>query len=152
MKNVKIGIVVAEFNDKITSLMLTEAINHAERIDAVVTFVCKVPGSFDTPLMVKILLEKKEVEAVATLGAIIKGDTLHDEVIANVLSMKLAELSLHYDKPVSFGISGPGMTWDQGIKRAKEYSKRSVETAVTMVTRTRAARALHPKKFPGLIK
>ncbi len=143
---------VAEFNDKITSLMLTEAMNHAKKVGATITFVCKVPGSFDTPLMVKILLEKTEVDAVATLGAIIKGDTLHDEVIATVLSEKLAGLSLRYDKPVSLGISGPGMTWNQGIKRAKEYSRRSVETAVTMVIRTRAIRNLHSKKFPVLIK
>ena len=143
---------VAEFNDKITSLMLTEAMNHAKKVGATITFVCKVPGSFDTPLMVKILLEKTEVDAVATLGAIIKGDTLHDEVIATVLSEKLAGLSLRYDKPVSLGISGPGMTWNQGIKRAKEYSRRSVETAVTMVIRTRAVRNLHSKKFPVLIK
>ena len=152
MKKVKIGIVVAEFNDKITSLMLTEAMNHAKKVGATITFVCKVPGSFDTPLMVKILLEKTEVDAVATLGAIIKGDTLHDEVIATVLSEKLAGLSLRYDKPVSLGISGPGMTWNQGIKRAKEYSRRSVETVVTMVIRTRAVRNLHSKKFPVLIK
>lgn len=143
---------VAEFNEGITSLMLKEAMNHAKRVGAVITFICKVPGSFDTPIMVKSLLEKPEVEAVATLGAIIKGDTLHDEVIAHVLSEKLTELSLRYDKPVSLGISGPGMTWDQGIKRAKEYSRRSVETAVKMVIRTRAVRNLHPKKYPAMIK
>ncbi|MFQ6010990.1 MAG: 6,7-dimethyl-8-ribityllumazine synthase [Nitrososphaerales archaeon] len=152
MENIKLGLVVAEFNEKITSVMLTEALQHAKKVGCTITFVCKVPGSFDTPLMVKSLLEKKEVDAVATLGAILKGDTLHDEVIANVLSEKLAELSLRYDKPVSLGISGPGMTWDQGSKRAKEYSRRAIEAAMKMTTRTQAVKDIRPKKYPVLIK
>ncbi len=152
MEKVKIGLVVAEFNEEITSIMLTEALHHAKKVGAIITFVCKVPGSFDTPIMAKILLEKTEVEAVATLGAIVKGDTLHDEVISYVLSEKLAELSLRYDKPVSLGISGPGMTWNQGIKRAKEYSRRSIETAVEMTIRTRAVRNSRSTKYPVMIK
>ena len=85
------------------------------------------------PLMIQMLLEKSDVDAVVTLGAIVKGETGHDQVIANTLASKASELSLRYKKPVTLGVSGPSMTWKQADERAEEYANRSVESAVKMV-------------------
>jgi 6,7-dimethyl-8-ribityllumazine synthase len=130
---VKLGIVVAEFNWPITSKMLDQALNHASTLNAKPIFVCKVPGAYDMPLIIQMLLEKSDVEAVVTLGAIVKGETGHDQVIANTLASKASELSLRYHKPVALGVSGPSMTWEQAAERAQEYAHRSVESAVKMV-------------------
>ncbi|HKM77251.1 MAG TPA: 6,7-dimethyl-8-ribityllumazine synthase [Candidatus Bathyarchaeia archaeon] len=130
---IKLGIVVAEFNSAITAKMLDQALKHATELNAKPTYVCKVPGAYDMPLMIQMLLEKGDVDAVVTLGAIVKGETDHDQVIANALASKASDLSLRYKKPVTLGVSGPSMTWEQAAERAEEYANRSVESAVKMV-------------------
>ena len=105
----KIAIVVSEFNKEITSRMLSIAQEKAKSLGITISYTCKVPGAYDMPIIVDALLQKKNVDGVVTLGAIIKGQTKHDEVIANSSSKTLSELSLKYKKPVSLGISGPGM-------------------------------------------
>ncbi len=131
--DIKLGIVVAEFNWEITRRMLDQALKHATELKANTTYVCKVPGAYDMPLAIQMLLEKEDVDAVVTLGAIVKGETRHDEVIANSLASKAADLSMQHRKPVTLGVSGPSMTWEQATARAEEYAIRSVESAVRMV-------------------
>ena len=137
--DIKLGIVVAEFNSEITHKMLDQALKHAAELKANTTYVCKVPGAYDMPLVVQMLLEKEDVDAVVTLGAIVKGDTAHDEVIAHSLASNAAHLSLQHRKPVTLGVSGPAMTWKQATARAEEYANRSVESAVKMVQLLRNA-------------
>ncbi len=76
--------------------------------------------------------KKKEVDAVVTLGAIIKGQTKHDEVIANSTAKSLTELSLKYQKPVSLGISGPGMQERHAYARIRPVAERAVEAVVKL--------------------
>jgi len=134
---VKLALVVAEFNSELTDKMLKEASRRADELNAQVTYVCKVPGSFDMPLTIQTLLEKNDVDAVATLGAIVQGETKHDEVIAHALAHAIADLSMRYRKPVSLGVAGPGMTWEQAEARAEEYASRGVQAAVKMTVRQR---------------
>lgn len=144
-ESVKVAIVVSEFNWEITGKMLEEAKRFAREIGAEVSYVCHVPGSFDMPLAIKSLLEKEDVDCVATLGAIVKGETMHDEIIAHQVFRKIVDLSINYGKPVSLGISGPGMTMEQGMARIVEYAKRSVNAAVKMAKRMSLLRGLSYK-------
>lgn len=130
---VNLGFVVSEFNYDISSKMLERAKEHADFLGAKVVEVITVPGSFDIPLAVKKLLERKDIDGVVTLGAIIKGETGHDEVIASQLSRKITDLSLDYDKPVSLGVSGPDQTRAQATSRVDGYSKRAVEATVKLI-------------------
>jgi len=130
---VNIGLVVADFNSAITRKMLDQAIKRTQELDARVTYVCRVPGSFDMPIVLQDLLEKKDVDAIATLGAIVQGETAHDEIIAATLSNQISALSIKFRKPVALGVSGPRETWSQAEARAEEYANRSVEAAVTLV-------------------
>lgn len=134
-KTVRLGIVVSEFNNKITSGMLDGAAKRAGSLAASVKYVCYVPGTFDMPLMVENLLRRKDVDAVVTLGAVIRGETKHDEVIVNNASRLIADLSLKYGKPVTLGISGPDMNEEQARDRINALSKRAVTAAVKMVGR-----------------
>lgn len=131
----RIGIVVSEFNHEITSKMLERAKKHAETLDVDVKYICYVPGTFDMPLMIENLLKKKDVDAIVTLGAIIKGETKHDELIANNASRLIADLSLKYGKPVSLGVSGPDMTASQAKDRINVVAVRAVNAAVRMSNR-----------------
>ena len=101
----KIGIVVSEYNYDITMNMLQRAEEEAKFLGAEVARVFKVPGTFDIPLGVQTLLNQKEIDGVVTLGAVIKGETDHDEVIMNNAARKIADLSLEFSKPVALILS-----------------------------------------------
>ncbi len=133
---VRIGIVASEFNYDVTYAMVELAKEQAAFLGAEITHIVKVPGTFDMPLAVKKLLEKKNVDGVVTLGAVIEGETKHDEIIMQHASRKIADLALEYNKPVSLGVSGPGLTRLQAHERV-EYAKRAVESVVKMVQRMR---------------
>jgi 6,7-dimethyl-8-ribityllumazine synthase len=134
---VNLGFVIAEFNRDITYMMEKVAEEHAEFLGAKVKYKIVVPGVFDMPLAVKKLLEKDDVDAVVTIGCVIEGETEHDEIVVHNAARKIADLSLQYDKPVTLGISGPGMTRLQAQERV-DYGKRAVEAAVKMVKRLKA--------------
>ena len=122
-----IAIVVSEFNDNVTSRMHKVALEKARELKLNVKYECKVPGVFDMPLVIDTLLQKKDIDAVVTLGAIIKGQTKHDEVIASVIAARISKLSIKHQKPISLGISGPGMSERQAFARIRPVSERAVE-------------------------
>lgn len=124
-----IAIVVAEFNSEITSKMLDLAIERAKVLKMNVKYTSKVPGVFDMPLLIDILLQKKDVDAVVTLGAVIQGQTKHDELISHVTAKALADLSIKYQKPVTLGITGPGMSDRQAHQRIRPVAERAIEAA-----------------------
>ncbi len=134
MKSYRLGFVVAEFNFDITSMMLERAKSQVEFLDAEITKTIFVPGVFDMPLAIKKLLEMDEVDAVVTLGTVIEGETEHDEIVAGHASRKIADLALEYGKPVSLGITGPGMTRLQAEKRI-EKGRDAVDAAIKMLKR-----------------
>lgn len=141
MNKIRIAIVVSEFNSDITLEMLDNAKRQAERLHAYIRYVCYVPGSFDMPLIVEELLKKKDVDAAVTLGAIIKGETRHDEIIADNAARLIADLSIKHGKPVSLGISGPDMTLEQAKDRIEIVAKRAVNAAVNMAIRIKKLRS-----------
>lgn len=129
----KLGMVVSTFNSEITGEMSKKAQQRAKELGAKIVKLIEVPGSFEIPLAVKELLEDKEIEGVITIGTIIKGGTDHDTVVAHSVARKLLDLSVEYGKPVSLGISGPNITWQQSEKRIEEYAIRAVDSVVKML-------------------
>ena len=129
-----IAIVVAEFNQDITSKMLNVALEKAKSLKLNIKYTCKVPGVFDMLLVIDTLLQKKEIDAVITLGAVIKGQTKHDELIANVTARVLTDLSIKHQKPVSLGITGPGMSDRQAHARIRPVAERAVEAVEKIMT------------------
>ncbi len=125
-----IAIVGTEFNEKVTNRIMDVAQEKAKLLKLNVKHTCKVQGAYDVPIIVNALLQKKDVDAVVTLGAIIKGQTKHDEVIANSTANSLTELSLKYQKPVSLGISGPGMQERHAYARIRPVAERAVEAVI----------------------
>lgn len=142
MAKVRIGIVVSEFNNEITFDMLNEAKKHiaSKHNNAKLLYTCKVPGVFDMPLMVEELLKKKNIDAVVTLGAVIKGETSHDKVITNSTVNLIGELSLKHRKPVSLGITGPDMTFEQAEARITPVTQHAINAAILMTRRLKKIR------------
>lgn len=136
-EKVRLGIVVSEFNYDVTYLMLQRALNHAKFLGAEIKYVVKVPGAFEIPLATRKLLEKNDVDGVVALGAVIQGETKHDELVASQAGRKIMDLMIEYGKPVSLGIIGPGASRIQALERVDDYARRAVEAAIKMVRRLR---------------
>jgi len=130
MKN--IALVVSEFNKEITSKMEKNVEKVASSLGVKITKKIYVPGAFEIPFAANKLLKDKKIDAVVVLGVIIRGETGHDKIIVSSIAPKLIDLSLEYNKPVGFGVIGPGVTWQQAKKRAIEYSNRAVKTALEL--------------------
>ncbi|MDR3283437.1 MAG: 6,7-dimethyl-8-ribityllumazine synthase [Candidatus Methanoplasma sp.] len=134
MKAYKLGLVAAEFNFDVTSMMIERAKAEADFLDVKITKTIMVPGVMEIPLAVQTLLEKGDVDAVITLGAVIKGETKHDEVVIAQASRLISDLQLKHGKPVAFGVTGPDMTQLQAMDRI-EKGRDVVDTAVKMLKR-----------------
>jgi 6,7-dimethyl-8-ribityllumazine synthase len=134
MKRYNIGIVVSEFSFDITSMMLERAKAHAEFLEVNVAKIMQVPGVFDMPLAVKRMVQDKDIDGVVTLGVVIEGETEHDDIVITNTARKIADLAVEYGKPISLGITGPGMTRLQAEDRI-EKGRDAVESCVKMLKR-----------------
>ena len=134
MAKYKVGIVVSEFNFDITSMMLERAISHAEFLDVEVSKIIKVPGVFDMPIAIKKLVSDENIDGVVTLGCVIEGETEHDQIVIQQTSRKITDLSVESGKPVTLGISGPGMTRLQAEDRI-EKARDAMESCVKLLKR-----------------
>ncbi|MFZ5500298.1 MAG: 6,7-dimethyl-8-ribityllumazine synthase, partial [Candidatus Micrarchaeota archaeon] len=92
-----------------------------------------VPGVYDMPLVVKKMLMDKSIDAVVALGAVVKGETAHDEVITKDVAKRLGELSLQFNKPVALGIIGHNAERKKAEERADEYAVRATEAALDLL-------------------
>src|SRR3970282_368925 len=108
-----IAIVVSEFNEEVTSRMLSVAEEKAKMMKLKINYTCKAPGAYDMPIIVDALLQTK-----------------HDEVIAHSTAHALTALSIKYQKPVSLGITGPGMQERHAYARIRPVAERAVESVV----------------------
>jgi 6,7-dimethyl-8-ribityllumazine synthase len=134
MKKYNLGIVVSEYNFDITSMMLERAKAQADFLEVNVAKVVTVPGVFDMPLAVKKLLLIKGIDAVVTLGAVIEGETEHDDIVITNAARKMTDLSVEFEKPVGLGVTGPGMTRLQAQDRVEKAGE-VVESVVKMLKR-----------------
>ena len=107
-KGRKVGIVVSRFNERISKELLDGALLALNQLgvgEEDIT-VLWVPGSFEIPLGVKKMLERKNDahDGVIALGCLIRGETPHFDYIATEVAKGIAKLSLDFGKPVIFGV------------------------------------------------
>ena len=130
---VRLGLVVSQFNKErpITQEMADAGRAAAADRGAEIVAEIPVPGAYDTPLAADRLARRDDVDAVAVLGAIVSGDTDHDQVIADAAAQGLTDVSLDRDTPVALGITGPGMTAEEAADRT-DYGATAVESAIEL--------------------
>ncbi len=127
----RLAIVAAEFNREVTDLMVEKALERAKQRGVRVASVVRVPGTFEIPLAVQRLLARADIDAAVAIGAVIKGETLHDEALMAAVPQALLDVGLRIGKPVGLGITGPGMTDEQAIARADKGAD-AVDAALAM--------------------
>ncbi len=104
--NIKMGIVVARFNEFITSKLLGGAMDGLLRHDVREEdiHVAWVPGAFEIPLIASKMAKSGKYDAVICLGAVIRGATSHYDYVCNEVSKGIATVSMNSDIPVMFGV------------------------------------------------
>ncbi|MFB6080835.1 MAG: 6,7-dimethyl-8-ribityllumazine synthase [Haloferacaceae archaeon] len=129
---VRLGLVVARYNASVTEPMAEAAREAVADCAATLVETVEVPGSYDAPLAADRLARRDDVDAVAVVGAIVSGDTAHDRVIGRAAASALTDVSLDRDTPVTFGVSGPGMSGAEARERIDKGAE-AVNAAVEMV-------------------
>jgi len=121
--SLKVAIVIARFNDLITSKLLSGCLDCLSRhgIDISETSsqldIAWVPGSFELPIISQELARKDKYEVVITLGAVIRGDTPHFDVVVSEASKGIATVSRETGVPIIFGVLTTD-TMQQALERA----------------------------------
>lgn len=134
----RFAIIVSRYNSAITDKLLQGAIAtlvakgaRENRID-----VYRVPGAWEIPVMAK-KTAAQHYDAVLCLGAVIKGETTHDQYINQQVSHSLGEITLQFEKPVAFGILTCN-NMEQAIHRcggnAGNKGVECAETALEMIS------------------
>lgn len=116
--DLKIGIVVARFNEFINNKLLSGALDGLKRhgLKEEDITVAWVPGAFEIPLIAK-KMASKDFDAVICLGTVIRGATSHYDYVCAEVSKGVAQVGLQSEKPVIFGVLTTD-TIEQAIERA----------------------------------
>jgi 6,7-dimethyl-8-ribityllumazine synthase len=102
----RVGIVLSRFNSEIGSGLLAGALRalaEAGLADEDVT-LATVPGALETPLVLQRLAQSGDYDALVALGAVIRGETYHFEIVANESARGVSEVALQFGVPVGNGI------------------------------------------------
>jgi len=102
----KVGIVMARFNLPICEALLSSCVNELKRLgvaDADMT-IANVPGALEVPLVLQTMAQSGCFDALVALGAVIRGDTYHFEVVSNDACRAIMEVQLDTGIPIANGI------------------------------------------------
>lgn len=105
-EGMKVGIVVARFNEFIVSKLVAGAQDALVRHDVKEEDIdlAWVPGAFEIPLIASKMAKSGKYDAVIALGAVIRGSTTHYDYVCSEVSKGIANVSLNSDIPVMFGV------------------------------------------------
>ncbi|MCG6190978.1 6,7-dimethyl-8-ribityllumazine synthase [Maribellus maritimus] len=134
-QNIRFGIVVAEWNQKITFALAEGAISTLKKHGATDEniLVKYVPGSFELPLGAQYFAEMENVDAIIILGCVIQGETRHFDFICQGVTQGTIDLNLKYNKPFIFGVLTTE-NQQQALDRAGgKHGNKGDEAAITAI-------------------
>ena len=101
-----IAIVVSEYNENITGKLCKAAVQtlQASGINDADIHIAKVPGAWELTYAAQLMVMQPNCRGVIALGAVIKGETTHDQHLNRAVSMGLMQLSLDHNKPIALGL------------------------------------------------
>lgn len=138
------AIVVSRFNSFITERLLEGAVDALVRSGARAEdiTVVRCPGAFEIPSVVGQVLGARSYDAVITLGCLIKGDTIHFDLIAAETARGVSQMAAAFEVPVTFGVLTTD-TLEQAINRAgAKAGNKGAEAAMAAVEQVRLYRAI----------
>lgn len=133
--DMKVGIVVSEWNSEITEALSQGAYNtllkHGAKKENIVKVT--VPGTFELTLGAQLMAESADVDAVICLGCVIQGETRHFDFICQGVTQGITTLNMEYNMPFIFGVLTTD-TQEQARERAGgKHGNKGDEAAVTAI-------------------
>jgi 6,7-dimethyl-8-ribityllumazine synthase len=130
----RIGIVVSQFNSRITERLLSGAIAALKKggVNSSDIHIAEVPGAFELPGVAQEMGLTASLDAIICLGAVIQGETEHFHYICSEVSRGIGQVALHLRKPVIFGVLTTGSVRQAAARSGSKVNK-GVEAADTAI-------------------
>ncbi|MEX0785809.1 MAG: 6,7-dimethyl-8-ribityllumazine synthase [Dehalococcoidia bacterium] len=141
-----VALVVARFNENVTTRLLSGARTALERhgVASDDVDVAWVPGAFELPFVARRLAETGRYDVVVCVGAVIRGETAHADYISHAVARSVGEVARDTGVPVIFGVITPD-NLEQALDRAGgKTADRGYEAAVSAIEMANLARQLRP--------
>jgi len=139
-KGLRIGIVQSRFNEVVCDGLLAAC--HARLLQSGVSdndiTLANVPGALEIPLVLQTMAQSKKFDALIALGAVIRGDTYHFEVVSNESARGVGEVQLHSGVPVSNAI----LTTDTDEQAEVRMNVKGAEAALVAIEMVHLLKAL----------
>ena len=134
-RQMRIGIVVSEWNESITNALLEGAVKTLRKHGVVEEniILLHVPGSFELTFGSRVLAEKEELDAVICLGCIIRGETRHFDYISQGVTHGITELNLDYEIPFVFGVLTTDNQEQATDRAGGKHGNKGDEAAITAI-------------------
>ncbi len=141
-EGLRIGLVMARFNQDVCEGLLSSCIAELKRLgvadqDMLIT---TVPGALEIPLVLQALADSEDYDALVALGAVIRGDTYHFEIVSNEMAAGINRVGLDTGLPIANGVLTTDDD-DQALARMHEKGTDCARAAVEMVHLLRAVEA-----------
>ena len=132
-KDKKFAIVLSRFNSFLTERLLEGALDCLSRheVNSENIKIIRTPGAFEIPLICKKITDKKDVDAIIALGAVIRGDTPHFDFVAAEVAKGIAKVSLDSGMPISFGVLTTDTIEQAEIRSGAKGTNKGFEAAMT---------------------
>lgn len=126
----RLGIVASRFNEDISAQLLERAKAEAAKLGLVEVVVQSVPGALEIPVALQWMAQSGRFDALVALGAVIRGETYHFEIVSNESARGVLDVSLDFGVPIANGIL---TTEDEDQAKARlDKGAEAVRVAVEM--------------------
>ena len=142
-EGLRIGVVQARFNEPVCTALREACLELLTRLGVSDEdiFVCSVPGALEIPLALQKLAQTGEFDALVALGAVIRGETYHFEVVSNESAAGVARVSLDFSIPIANAILTTEDD-EQAMARASEKGADAARVAIEMANLTASISSL----------
>ena len=145
----RIGIVAARWHADIIETLLEGALDTLAQagVEQSDIITVRVPGSYEIPVAVRTLIDAQRVDAVITLGVVVRGETAHFEYVASPVAHALMNLSATTGVPCLFGVlttESSEQAWDRAGGAHGHKGRESAEGALEMIAALRHIRSQLP--------
>jgi len=140
----RVGVIVSRFNSVVTDRLLEGALDglrgHGVSEDRI--RIASVPGAFELPLTAELMARGREVETIACIGAVVRGETPHFDMIAQWVVAELGRLSVVHRLPMALGVLTTN-TIEQALERAGgKHGNKGYDAALVAIEMANLARQL----------
>ena len=130
----RVGIVRARFNDAITSRLASACMSELDRLDVDPDEIkhVVVPGALEIPLALKVLAESGDYDALIALGCVIRGETYHFELVADLSGAGIQRIGLEHNIPIAnavLTVENEAQAWARTDDKGRDAARVAVEMA-----------------------